>query len=377
MAQILIPNQDLSAGSWSGVSGGISSTFSKQKRERPNLSHPSLHDLTGWWRFEAPDRAYVSDLLTNNNRGIVGNGATFIPRGHSRAISFNGTDQYVSFTKKAFGVMPKGTFLIWLYAKAYSGTVLYEEGASYNNVSMGFPANSSSAFSFNLGSNAPNFLTTKASFALDTWYRLAITWDGVNVKSYVDGVLDKSNTSANAPNTTSGVANTQLGRYAYGGGPVAGGYFNGSEDNFQVYNRALSAAEVLQDYFSTNTDEIFGHKQTAYHSPASANLYSTLDEASADEADYIQATTTGACEIAISNPTGGTGTTQTVSYRIGGDGNMTVSLIQIGTPDIEIAAWSHTPVPASPTTYNQELTAPQKALITDYAALKLKFNKTT
>ena len=127
----------------------------------------------------------------------------------------------------------------------------------------------------------------------------------------------------------------------------------------------------MQIYKESKVDRI------SIHLLNSANLYSTLNETSPDTTNYIQASTTGACEIHVGTPSDTPGSAQIVSYEIGGGGNMTVSLVQIGTPDVEIAAWTHSPVDSTPTRYDRTLTTLQKALITDYTALKLKFDKTT
>ena len=161
-----------------------------------------------------------------------------------------------------------------------------------------------------------------------------------------------------------------IGQYYNADGVTPNAFFPGSIDDVRIYNRALTPAEVLQIYNKRKFDCVSTHLLKA------PNLFSTVDEVSPDTTDYAQASATGALELKLGTPTDTPGSAQIVSYEIGGGGDMTISLVQIGTPDIEIAAWTHSPVNTSPTQYDQTLTTLQKALITDYTALKLKFNKT-
>lgn len=73
------------------------------------------------------------------------------------------------------------------------------------------------------------------------WYYLAATYDGSVLSAYRDGVLISSNPApSGAPNAESN--SLKLGRHA----AAAGNYFEGTVDEARVYNRALTAEEILQ-----------------------------------------------------------------------------------------------------------------------------------
>jgi hypothetical protein len=104
-----------------------------------------------------------------------------------------------------------------------------------------------------------------------------------------------------------------------------------------------------------------------------ATLYGTIDEAVADDADYDVDTSAGSTmEVkfaTLTDPAVSTG--HVVRYRISGEsGTLTVSLRQGAST--EIAAWAHTPPPATPTTFNQTLSGAQADSITDYTDLRLR-----
>ncbi len=75
---------------------------------------------------------------------------------------------------------------------------------------------------------------------LNTWSHLAMTWDGLTMRMYVNGT--QVSTSA-----LTGTARTSTSVLRIGGNAVWPEWFNGVIDEVRVYNRALTAAEVASD----------------------------------------------------------------------------------------------------------------------------------
>jgi len=76
--------------------------------------------------------------------------------------------------------------------------------------------------------------------ALNTWTHLAFTYDGATEKLYVNGVLVTSRAQTGTISAANGVLHI-------GGDSVWGEHFQGLIDEVRIYNRALSAAEILND----------------------------------------------------------------------------------------------------------------------------------
>ena len=72
-----------------------------------------------------------------------------------------------------------------------------------------------------------------------------MSFDGTNLRTYVDGILD--NTSGTITYSTTG-QNNYIGMSNHVGNY---NFFNGNMGLVQFYNRALSGAEVLQNYNAT------------------------------------------------------------------------------------------------------------------------------
>ncbi|PIU44138.1 MAG: hypothetical protein COS96_00655, partial [Candidatus Nealsonbacteria bacterium CG07_land_8_20_14_0_80_39_13] len=73
------------------------------------------------------------------------------------------------------------------------------------------------------------------------WYYIAVTMDSSNILTiYVNGNYD--NSGSKTPGTP--------GTLSIGRATVGGGYFNGLIDEVRIYNRALTAGEVLNNYYA-------------------------------------------------------------------------------------------------------------------------------
>lgn len=78
------------------------------------------------------------------------------------------------------------------------------------------------------------------------WHHCVLTYDGANIKTYVDGVLTA--TTAHVGTIDYG-ASPELSRWHVGGNPLAGGeYLNGEVADFRVYDTAQDAAWVERVY---------------------------------------------------------------------------------------------------------------------------------
>ena len=106
---------------------------------------------------------------------------------------------------------------------------------------------------------------------------------------------------------------------------------------------------------------------------ASSTLAGAINEPSADAADYITATTPGACEIklgAVADP--GTSSGQVVRYQAWSDSGGAL-LVQLKQGATIIAAWNHASLPTTPTVFAQALSPSQCDSITDYSDLRFAF----
>jgi hypothetical protein len=119
--------------------------------------------------------------------------------------------------------------------------------------------NGASSLNFSIGTNnAPSSYNIVAGFfdgawrnttgfapILNTWYQIAGTYDGSTIRQYVNGSAS-GGTLNYAGTSTSGGQIRMMGRWDTLAGSV--NYIDGDLAIARIYNRALTAAEILQNF---------------------------------------------------------------------------------------------------------------------------------
>lgn len=102
----------------------------------------------------------------------------------------------------------------------------------------------SGKFRAHIGTSALYYFDSTTSVALNTWYHVAMTYDGAALKLYVNGTLDNS-----TPVTGNIITTTQPLRIGGSTSGVWGNYkFAGIIDEPTVYSRALLSTEISAIY---------------------------------------------------------------------------------------------------------------------------------
>lgn len=209
----------------------------------------SLQNLT-------PNTSYVWKVQASCNGGTVstysGEGAFnsgFAPvvSPGPRSLSFNGSTNYLNagqFNLSGNAVTIEGWVKVNAFKTAFPNisSVLGIEVGDNNSAMLRFGdgnlANNKLQFILSFGS-AQKKINTTAAFNTNTWYHIAATYDGTEMKLYVNGTLDTS-TPATGGFTANGIM--YLGRNYDNSRAL-----NGSLDEFRVWKRALTAQEILNN----------------------------------------------------------------------------------------------------------------------------------
>lgn len=185
------------------------------------------------------------DLSGNNNATLV-NTPTF-NSANGGSISFNGTNQYTNLGSKFDNAV--GSISFWVkftntITTGYAGNQrpwgkngLFEArwGGSGTAQDRTFVVDINGTL--NVASSLNEWLNTQ-------WYNVAVTYNSSTNTSivYVQGSQNGTGTAGNPSGLT--------GEFFIGcsSGSAATGFLNGQIANFQIYNRVLSATEILQNY---------------------------------------------------------------------------------------------------------------------------------
>jgi hypothetical protein len=194
------------------------------------------------------------DLSGNNNNGTLTNGPTFSGIGKQASIVFDGVDDYVSVPNFDYG-RTAFTAEAWIMYTAntngYKTTAIgsWETGAGRNNqwvlFSEGASSNAPYWPGFAIQSTTNNLYIaqdTSTIMVTNTWYQMCGVFDGSSVKIYLNGSLKNTNNIGSTVTVYNNNNNIQVGSFATS-------YFTQCKiTSTKLYNRALSAAEVSQNF---------------------------------------------------------------------------------------------------------------------------------
>jgi len=192
-------------------------------------------DLAGYWKLDEGSGSVVSDSSGNGNSGTISPaGATFSSIGkNGYALAFNGSG-YVSLSP----INPPHYVSVTGWFKRNGppiGThhVIFMQGTqieisipdSTGKIRAGVTTDTMGEQVFDSGSGLND----------GNWHFVAMTYDGSNLKAYIDG-QQTSNQSVSGALTTGGSTNIGVYDSTY--------YTNGSIDEVRIYDRALTESEI-------------------------------------------------------------------------------------------------------------------------------------
>ena len=183
--------------------------------------------------------------LTGRYTGSI-NGGVIADPANKKSFVFDGVNDYLEF-----GPVEPNRLTVSAWFKAtgvpslndiYGGVIIGSSPQHYISYGMGYNWISNTVLIF----QSSNGDIISASAPANKVVNAAYTYDGVNAKLYIDGVLASTVAYTTDPSYPgSGNRNLVLGRWGH---PGYERYFNGNIYQASVYNRALSASEILNLY---------------------------------------------------------------------------------------------------------------------------------
>ena len=190
------------------------------------------------------------DLSGNSNSGTLYNGLTFSSN-FLRTLDFDGTNDYIDLGSDiTISPANQGWTAVYVFNTDDATTLQHFNSAENDEFNANWLALLSSYLAvWDRTQNIWKYGSTQ--FSSNTWYHIAFVQEsGTSMQFYVNGVPEGGNhTSFAWSSSKSALITRYVGRYEYAGS--YGRYFNGEIPVVQMYNRALSASEVLQNYNAT------------------------------------------------------------------------------------------------------------------------------
>lgn len=229
----------------SALSGGsIASNSASAQYCVPGSSDSCLGPVAEW-NFEEGQNSSTGDTSGNSNNGALNGGTTWVPGKIGKALSFNGANGYVDMGNGSSLNTPNSlTLSAWIKPKSNDGnwSSIISKSAKQAYFLMQRDTNKSITFGAYLSNGYKEVTINTADIALNEWQHITATYDGVNEKIYLNGILKATTLATGTINNIS--TNTLL----IGSSTVASERFNGAIDQVRIYNYARTPAQISWDY---------------------------------------------------------------------------------------------------------------------------------
>jgi hypothetical protein len=138
------------------------------------------------------------------------------------------------------------TVEVWVKTNATTQNGFWFEKGTVNSQYSLFQEGTGIQWRMNIGGTITNLTTTTATYInTSNWYQVVGTYTSGSRRLYINGVLVNSDTQTGTIATNSGGMSIGV----YGGFSGSRGYYyNGNLSSCKVYNRALTASEVSQNF---------------------------------------------------------------------------------------------------------------------------------
>ena len=205
------------------------------------------------------------DLSGFNNNGTLTNGPTFSGPGKQASIVFDGVDDYIINNTLTLLITNQLTLSVWFYATDTSvdNFIISSENSTSSNSrfvlfqdKVAFISGRVNTYTFIPGNNnvTGNIRMEFASNSevLNQWVNITCTFianSATGIRGYKNGIEDP-NSPVNA-STVAPLSSTDPLYIGLRNPATDQRFFDGRIGIVQIYNRALSAQEVLQNYNAT------------------------------------------------------------------------------------------------------------------------------
>lgn len=176
------------------------------------------------------------------------------------ALSFDGTGDYISMSEDATTAMEaagKFTVAAWVFNTddtpvTNDRTIAASWGSGVSSWLFNIDTDiNPEEYALNLFDDPGNFVVTgSGGFAVDEWQHVAVTYDGSNLKMYVDGNLTGSAAGSWNP---AGSSDTIIGSRT-----GTGHFWTGSLDEVRIYDVPLDATQILDLYNNGTGTQDYG-----------------------------------------------------------------------------------------------------------------------
>ena len=184
--------------------------------------------------------------LTNMETSPANAGYTY-DSGNGGSVEFDGTNDYVDTSFNATSYFPL-TICAWVNIDDTSGVQIIVDQSS-GSAGLGLRTNNATIESFWRNGSVINLETIISSYSADSWIYVCVVYDTNSMVGYMNGAVQNSYGSANINLTSAnrGTDNTN-GLHIGNQNDQINNHIDAKIAQVKIYNKALTAAEILQNY---------------------------------------------------------------------------------------------------------------------------------
>ena len=197
--------------------------------------------LVGHWMMDEGSGTTLVDASTYGNNATTYGSPTWTTGVHGQALALNGLTQYAvvpaSLPSSSLNITGPITVAAWIQPTAIQTQRIVARLTGSAGYEFFLTQPSPSPVSFRI--NNQYRLNSNSTYPTDgtTWMHVAATWDGSNMRMYINGVLETTGAQTVAP-----VASTD--NLGIGATSAGTNNFYGRLDDVRMYNRALTLSEI-------------------------------------------------------------------------------------------------------------------------------------
>jgi len=203
-----------------------------------NIAKAQDPNLVGWWKLDDGSGTFAFDTTDYWNDGTLRGGPRWVAGRIGGALDLDGTNDYVDCgNDESVNITGQITLSVWIKARA-AGNNAHQHYVGKGNNSYCIKQNSWNNIEVVIYIGGWKVATFPVDDSFnDVWHHLAGTYDGSQIKIYLDGELQATT--------------DQTGAIATNADPVRIGtrdggqwFYNGLIDDVRIYSRPLSAVEI-------------------------------------------------------------------------------------------------------------------------------------
>jgi Concanavalin A-like lectin/glucanases superfamily/Bacterial Ig domain len=213
--------------------------------------------LVSYWSFDDGSGAQAVDSSGNGNTATLVNGPSWSTAGQiAGALFFDGVDDYVTFASQAQSTI---SISAWVYAQATPGNVFPRiiDMPGYV-LFLAEPSNpksnpSSLGFLSRRSTQDGEWNTPANSLAYNSWNHVAVVYDSSSTSNNADLYINGVKQTISKISSPQGTQTANEGAGIIGNRIPLNRGWEGLIDELRVYNRALSASEIVSLYDQGNS----------------------------------------------------------------------------------------------------------------------------